>query len=58
MNPDMNLFNIGIDHVKPNCMFDTSKDEELRESFTWKNLQPQLKKVHSQKVIKYKYSNF
>ena len=30
----MNWSNIEIDHVKPNCMFDISKDEELKEAFS------------------------
>ena len=37
MTPDMSWFNIEIDHVKPICMFDVSKDEELKETFSWKN---------------------
>ena len=40
MTPEMNWSNIGIDHVKVICMFDVSKDEELREAFPWKNTQP------------------
>ena len=31
--PDMNWSNIEIDHVKPFCLVDVSKDEELREAF-------------------------
>ena len=31
--PEMNWSNIEIDHVKPICMFDVSKDEELKEAF-------------------------
>ena len=30
--PDMNRSNIEIDHVKSFCMFDVSKDEELKEA--------------------------
>ena len=38
--PEMNWENIEIDHVKPICMFDVTKDEEFREAFSWKNTQP------------------
>ena len=30
MTPEMNWDNINIDHVKPICLFDVSKDEELK----------------------------
>ena len=53
MTPEMNWSNIEIDHVKPICLFDISKDEELREAFNWKNTQPLLKEVHSHKGIKF-----
>ena len=45
---------IEIDHLKPICMFDLSKGEELGDAYNWKNTQPLLKEVHQQKVIKYK----
>ena len=32
---EINWRNIEVDHVKPICMFDVSKD--LREAFCWKN---------------------
>ena len=51
--PEMNWLNIEIDHVKPICMFDVTKDYELREAFNWENTQPLLKEVHSQKGIKF-----
>ena len=38
--PAMNWFNIGIDHVKPICSFDASKDEELKEAINCRNTQP------------------
>ena len=44
----MNWSNIEIDHVRPICMFDISKNEELKEAFSWKNTQPLLKKYHQQ----------
>ena len=50
--PEMNCFNIQIDHVKPICLFDVSKDEELKEAFRWENTQPLLKEVHAQNGTK------
>ena len=35
--PEMNWSNTEVDHVKPIRMFDVSKDEELKEVFSWKN---------------------
>ena len=52
MTPDMNWSNIEIDHVKLFCTFDIPDDEEKKLAFNWKNTQPLLKKVHSQKGIK------
>ena len=46
----MNWSNIEIDHVKPICMFDVSKDEELKEAFSLKNTQPLLKRYILRKV--------
>ena len=46
MNPEMNWEKIEIDHVKPICMFDVTKDEELKEAFNWRNTQPLLKQHH------------
>ena len=51
MTPDMNWTNIEIDHVKPICLFDVFKDEELRECFKCKNTQPLLKHDHQQKGL-------
>ena len=45
MNPEMNWNNIEIDHVKPICMFDVSKDGELRKAFCWKSTQPLPQKI-------------
>ena len=44
MTPEMNGSDIEMDHVKAICMFDVSKDEELREAFCWKNTQLLLEK--------------
>ena len=35
MSPEMNWSNINLDHVKPICLFNVSKDEELKEAFIW-----------------------
>ena len=56
--PEMNWSNIEIDHVKPICLFDISKDEELREPFNWKNTQPLLKEVHQQKGTKFYFLDY
>ena len=50
--PDMNWKNIDIDHVRCNCSFDISDDDQLKEAFNWKNTQTLLKKVHQQKGVK------
>ena len=44
--PDMRWDNTEIDHVKPVCLIDVSKDEELKEAFNWKSTQPLLKNDH------------
>ena len=53
--PEMNWTNIELDHVKPNFMFDVSKEEELKEAFNWKNTQPLLKHDHQQKGRKFNF---
>ena len=58
MTPDMTWGNIEIDHIKPICMFDVTKDEELREAFNWKNTQPLLKEVHQQKGTKFNFLDY
>ena len=45
----MSWTNIEIDHVKPTCMFDISKEYELKEAVNWKNSQPLLKYDHQKK---------
>ena len=56
--PEMNWSNIEIDHVKAICLFDLSKDEELKEAFNWKNTQPLLKKDHQLKGIKFNFLDY
>ena len=51
-------YNTGIDHVKPVCMFDVSKDEELKEAFSWKNTQPLLKNDHHHKGKKFNFLDY
>ena len=50
--PKMNWNNIEIDHVRAICLFDVSKEEQLKEAFSWKNTQPLPKHDHHQKGIK------
>ena len=55
VTPERNWSNIEIDHVKAICMFDVSKDEELKETFNWKNTQPLLKHDHLKKGTKFNF---
>ena len=54
----MNWYNTGIDHVKPICIFDVSKDEELKEAFSCKNTQPFLKNDHHDKGIHFNFLDY
>ena len=58
MTPEMNWNNNEIDHVKPICMFDVSKEEELNEAFCWKNTQPLLKHDHQKEGIKFNFLDY
>ena len=58
MTPEMNWNNIEIDHVKPICMFDISKENELKEAFCWKITQPLLKQDHQHKGTKYSFLDY
>ena len=58
MTPEMNRSNIEIDHVKAICLFDVSKDEELREAFYWKNTHPLLEEVHQRKGNKFDFLDY
>ena len=58
MTPEMNWTNIEIDHVKPICLFDVSKDEEFKEAFSWKNTQPLLKHDHQLKGTKFYFLDY
>ena len=54
----MNWTNIEIDHVKPICLFDKSKDEKLKEAFNWKNTQPIVEESHQQKRTKCNFLDY
>ena len=56
--PEMTWDNIEIDHVKAICLFDVSKEEELKEAFNWKNTQPLLKQDHRQKGTKFNFLDY
>ena len=58
MTPEMNWNIIETDHVKPICMFDVSKEEELKEAFCWKNTQPLLKHDYQKKGIKFNFLDY
>ena len=58
MTPEMNWSNIEIDHVKPICMFDVTKDKELKEAFSWKNTQPLVKEDHRPTGIKLNFLDY
>ena len=58
MTPEMNWSNIEIDHTKAICLFDVSKDEELKEAFSWKNTQPLLKHDHQLKGTKINFLDY
>ena len=56
--PEMNWSNTEVDHIWPICMFDVPKEEELKESFNWKNTQPLLKYDHQQKGTKFNFLDY
>ena len=58
MTTELNWNNIEIDHVRPICSVDISKDEELKDAFCGKITQPLLEEVHQQKATKYGFLNY
>ena len=58
MTPDKNWTTIEIGHVKAICMFDVSKDDDLKEAFCWKNTQPLLKQDHLHKGSKFSFLDY
>ena len=55
---EMKWSNIEIDHVKPICLFDVTKDEELKQAFNWRNTQPLLKHDQQKKGIKFNFLDY
>ena len=53
MTPEMNWFNIEIDHVKPIWRSDASRHAELKKAFNWENTQPLLRIDHQHKERKF-----
>ena len=58
MTPEMNWQSIEIDHVKAICLFEVSGVEELKEAFSWKNIQPLLKPDHQKKGTKCNFLDY
>ena len=58
MTPEMTWLNIKFDHGKPSCMCDVSDDEELKLEFNWKNTQPLLNEVLSQRGINFNFLDY
>ena len=58
MTPNMTWDNIEIDHAKAICLFDVSKDKELREAFSWKIIQSLLKHDHQKKCTKFNFLDY
>ena len=54
----MNWQNMETDHVKPICLFDVSKEEELKQAFFWKNTQPLLTQDHQKKGTKFNFLDY
>ena len=52
MTPELKWGNIEIDHVKPICMFDVSKDKKIERSVLLEKYSTTLKKDHQQKRTK------
>ena len=58
MTPEMKWQNNEVDHVKLICLFDVSKDEEIKGAFSWKNTQPLLKHDHQKRGTKFKFLDY
>ena len=58
MTPEKKWTNLEIDHVKAFSLFDVSKDEELKEAFSWKRTQPLLKHDHEPKGTYFKFPDY
>ena len=55
MTSEVNWSNIEVEHVRPICLFDISKNEKLRKAFNWINTQPLSEENHQQKRTKYNF---
>ena len=58
MTPEINWSNIEIDQENAVCLFDVSKDEELREAISWKETQPLLNQDHQKKGTKFNFLDY
>ena len=58
LTPEMIWSKTEVDHIKPICMFDVSKEEELKKAFNWKTTQPLLKHDHHQKGTKFNFLHY
>ena len=48
---EMNWSSIENDLMKPICLFDVSKGDELEEAFSWRNTQPLIKEIHKKRGL-------
>ena len=55
---EMNWFKMEIHNVKPSCMLDVSKTEELKKVSSWRNTQPILKHVYQQKGTEFNFLDY
>ena len=58
LTSEMDWRHIENDHVKPISSFDVSKDENLKEAFSWKNTRLFLEEIQKQKGIKYNFPDY
>ena len=56
--PGMTWDTSEIDHVKAICFIDLSKDEKIKEAFSWDNTQPLLKHDHQKKGTKFNFLDY
>ena len=58
VTPEMNWFNIEIDHVKPFCLFVVSINEGVKQELFRKNIQTFLNKDHQYKGTKFSFLDY
>ena len=56
--PEMTWNNTQIDHMKPICLIDVTKDQEVKEAFSWGYTQPLLKQNHQLKATKFNFLDY